>query len=225
MPLLTLSEESALFPAPHGASVRETRLGTPGFETAPDEVFLIYLRVDRDSGLHVSHYRDKLDGRSIADAEAALMAEARPRYRNPDDRYGEGKPHRVGSNFEGLDFSTPCYFTIILDEARWRFYDDPAAPMNDPIVFLAEKHGQIFDPNDSFFDATIITPKGRPGLRCINFVRADAAGTPIPEGQSRRFCFEIHLSAPFSLPGSQRHITIIIDPTGENQGPRPPGQN
>jgi hypothetical protein len=218
MPIRTLSEQVAGFVRhSHGDSVRDKRLGQPGYD-APEDICLLYIRVDHDSGLHVRHYQDQLNGRTVDQAEADLLAEARP----SGDR---AKPHLKGQNFEGMVFDRPSWFTILLDEAEWSFFSDPAVPGNDPIVFLAQKDGDAtgkqFDPNHSFYDAELVRVDGRPAVRCINFCKTDAAGTPLPTGATTNFCYEINLRAPFALPGSESHITIIIDPTGENRGPKP----
>lgn len=209
MPLQTLLEQGAAFSRNHGDPVTDERIGTRGFNS-PEHIFLMYLRFDRNSRLHVSHCFDALGGRSVRAAEFALMAEARPSHPGPNT-------HRVGTNFETMQFDRPCYFTIILDELAWQFYNDPDVPENPPLVFLAYKPGDppeaAYDPNTNFYDAEMITINCRPALRCINYARRK------PDGSPGRCCFEINLRATFSLKGSERYITVVIDPTGESKGP------
>ncbi len=206
-----------------GFNVGEERQGMLGFEGLPEYVYLIYIRFDRDSCLFVRHYWSKIESdQSISDVEEILIKEARPGFVWPCES------KLIGANFEEIVWTKKCYFTIFLDEKDWDFYSYP----NDdehPIVFVKHKsyieNGRVIlgpqkDKNFSFFDAVKFKIFGRNAIRCINYKKCDEAGTDNNDHTTQMLAFEIYLMAPFAEKAvNSSHITIVIDPPGNNGGP------
>jgi hypothetical protein len=215
---------------PHGDSVRLHKLYTPGFEVPPSAAYLVYIKLETGGNLTVRHmFRKSLIDGSVKATEKMLFAGARM----------GGSRDQVGKEFETMEFSMPCYFTVVLDNDNWDFYfPDPGvepAPgdeAQDPIVFIERKTTLVerlnqpalrqvatYDPNRSFYDAEEVLVDGRSAVRCINFLR-DAEGNPLGKGETQDLGFEILVRIPFSLsPSQDRKIVVVIDPDGQNQGP------
>jgi len=135
----------------------------------------------------------------------------------------------LSTNFENLIWNTPCYITFVIHNVDWKFYWRDGARPHDGIKFLSEKETLVGAPktyvqNKSFYAARHFRLKDRnhiehDAITVENHIR-DGNGAAIPMGKHVDYCFEIYLEAPFLLPHPSTHLTLILDPDGQNQGPR-----
>jgi len=231
-----------------GISVRQKRLGTGANFTRPSRLHILYIALTPDAKFAVRHlFLDGITLANLADKEKDLLLEARttvpngPRSPNELSRGFEGMEFKREAYFTividelGWEFYFPAPAKpddVIIGETH------------DPVVFLDNKkvivasnptgssivvHDQDFAENHAFSDAEkvdLTVPGTGPGpgpfpdevrraLRLINFF-TDGTGQLL--GAPTDFGFEIYLRAPA---GEGDHLTtIIIDPDGQNQGPR-----
>jgi len=203
--------------------IRLEREGDEGFET-PTSLFMIYLKFD-DAGkliarqLRFNDFGSPANGnRTLDQAEDDLLTEA---------RLGAGT-HLERSNFQGMTWQRPYYVTFVIDNAGWQFYWSQAA-LHEAIRFLERKdepgNFKTYESeNHTFFDAKDDIPLASLGdaFRVVNYYR-DQNGPIVAPAVKREYCFEIYLQAIFKDPagvGQPTHITVLIDPDGQNQGPR-----
>lgn len=190
----------------------------PGY-VAPTSVFMIYMRFDATGELIVRQLRYQDfgdDGRTLEQAEEDLLAIAQAAP--------FAGPHAVGTNFKDMRWTRPYFMTFVIDNPGWKFYWG-VDQRHEAIRFLERKDAQgnfqIYeDENHSFFDAEQGIALGHgEAFRCRNYHR-DANG-PLLDARAVKYCFEIYLQSPFKVPtGNSTHITVLIDPDGQNQGPR-----
>lgn len=188
----------------------------------PRSLFMVYLKFDDTGQLIVRQMR--LDnfaaagaGYTLDGAETFLLGEARKQY-PPRDHY-------EASNFSNMTWTRPYYLTFVIDNPGWEFYWNDSQ-LHEAMRLLERKDvpGSFTTyegENHTFFEADKdIALAGIPGdaFRVMNCYR-DANGTIVDDDAEIKYCFEIYLKAPFKDPGGT-HITVLIDPDGENQGPR-----
>jgi hypothetical protein len=201
-------------PTPSGDpySIRRPKFGTPGYRK-PDSLYMIYMRFDETGQLVVKQLQ-KLGGvaeGTVRGAEEALLTLARSRNGH------------IGVNFEGIEWRRQHYITFVIDNPGWTFFwgEDPR---HEAIRFLRRKDGDgdlYTKENHTFFDAVTLDPKLGAGeaFRCINYFRNEFGD--LSYGPAVVYCFEIVLQAPFLANSSvESRIRLIIDPDGQNQGPR-----
>lgn len=223
------------FPASYGYSVRRKQEFEAGKWDEPTHIMFLYIRVNKDGTLDIAHYFDALAGRSVAEAEKQLLANARPISNiNPTK-----DPEPQGYNFEGMDFENyVSYFTIALDEAEMEFHPYKDSAKVDPMIFLAEKTTfdasgnavtKYFNPNFSIMNLERIEiPTAKPGdlrpaLRCVNFMKRDEEGNYLKEGDVQNFGFDLYVDMPFNREtGGSKMLTVIFDPGGTSTGPKRP---
>lgn len=136
-----------------------------------------------------------------------------------------GQPHSywVGKDFIDLKWSEPCFVTVVLDCHNHEFYWN-IQPGHDPIVFVQQRiidNGRPHPPepyskNYSFYNAIPRLIRGRSAVRCVNFLKADQAGTDLKKGESQYFCIHFNMLVTYASGVKHGHI---IDPDGQNQGP------
>jgi hypothetical protein len=200
----------------HGDSLRIEKAGKPGYETPPNALYLVYLGFDADGNLIVRQLLNRQIQGSLTAAEEELL------------KYAIANQNIESTNFERMAWNFPCYITFVVDKDDWKFYQR-TREHHDPLKFLEIKDlesgpSQPYDQNKSFYDGKIITVKRPDGkkrnaVRCVNYLRNEN-GDLLQPGETRDYCFEIYLEAPFAVPQTPvRHITILIDPDGQNQGP------
>lgn len=192
----------------YGDSVREIRPDAEhptGYET-PQNLFLIYIALANGT-LDVRHMFDyRIGDIDVAEKDLFNLAQS-----------STPTPAYVGKNFQDLTWRFPCYFTIVLDINGWDFHWGPAAG-DDPITFRQFKGAAgPFDPNHAFYNAERRIVAGRAAVRCINFLKADAAGTDMGALPPKKYSFDINVLTPFVSGGTP--LKVIIDPDGQNQGP------
>jgi hypothetical protein len=203
----------------HGDSIRVKKALNVGYYKRPKDIYLVYMGIDVNKQLAVRHfYRAGIDPDKIAEIEEELVKYAK--YPN------EPRPYQIAKDFTRIDFPRPAYFTAIVDGAQWGFYypsPEQVEPVkdevHDPIVFIERK--TLSSPkrakNFAFYNAEPVTPDNCNGVRCINFF-TDQSGKLLTAPTD--YCFEIYIRVPFSeARATGRHITVIIDPDGQNQGP------
>lgn len=200
------------------AQTNPIRLRTDQFE-APTSLFMIYMKFDEFGKLAVRQLRfDDFDfpangGRTLDEAETDLLAEARAAI----------GAHLEGSNFQGMIWQRPYFITFVIDNEGWEFYWGEG--LHEAIRFLERKDAahdvKIYEKeNHTFFDAKedIALASLGDAFRVANYHR-DQNG-PIIGKVKREYCFEIYLKAIFKdAGGPDTHITVLIDPDGQNQGP------
>lgn len=188
----------------------------------PKAVYLIYLEFDSHGQLIVRQVNADLGrARDPSAIEQTLFNLA-----------AGGTAH--ATNFEKMEWDQSTYLTFVINgknNPNWRFYWRDDDRRHNPIRFFRRKDsiprtGRIYQDNNSFFEGRVFELDDGNGnkhhaFRCINFV-CDEQG-PLRQRQVLHYCFQIYLEAPFRLPGggqnSEKRITMLIDPDGQNQGP------
>ena len=208
-------------PRPYGKSIKTVKkLG--GKFPAPTMVTLTALSMTRDFELRASTWKMPITG-SIPQTEAILLGLARGKAPTAEAKL-------VSDGLDGIVFDDPSYYTLVIDTPGWNFCYDGEYANYDPFIFFHEKEaivdGRIVvakkHPNWSFFNAEMVKVGGSNAVRCINFCKKPGGDDPLPYKECCPFGFNIYLNVP--LAGSRApdaRTIIIIDPTGENQGPKP----
>lgn len=203
----------------HGDSIRVRKTIGLGNYRQPKDVYLVYIGLDKNNQLAVRHmFQSGIDPNDIETIEATLVGYAK--------LPNSPRPFQIGKDFDSIDFRRRAYFTVVVDGPQWGFYypiPDEVEPIknevHDPIVFIERKtlSGLRKAKNYSFYNAVLVTPDNCNGVRCINFF-TDRDGRFLT--RPTYYSFEIYLRIPFSETRAVgRHITVIIDPDGQNQGP------
>ena len=209
-------------PKPYGKSIRtEKKLG--GKFPAPTQLTLTALSMTPDFEVRASTWKMPITG-SIPQTEAVLLGLARGAA--PVDG-----AKLVSDALDGLHFEGASYYTLVIDMPTWNFCWDGEYANYDPFIFFHEKEenidGRIVvakkQPNWSFFNAEMVKTGGSNAVRCINFCKETGGDNNLPPKARSAFGFNIYLNVPnASRSAPAARTIIIIDPTGENQGP-PPG--
>lgn len=197
------------------------------YET-PTSLFMIYMKFDDTGQLIVRQFRyDDFRtpagaGLTVAQAEDELLGEAR------QDQ--PGGAHYDGSNFLEMLWTRPYYLTFVIDNPNWEFYWDPS-PRHEAMRLLKRKDvpgsfKEYEEKNFTFYNADPNIPLAADGdaFRVTNHFR-DASAPIVAQSGKIDYCFELYLRAPFKDPspgttGQPTHVTVLIDPDGQNQGPR-----
>ncbi len=206
-------------PKPWGKSIRdEKKLG--GKFPAPTQLTLTALSMTKDFGLRVRTWKMPITG-SIPQTEAVLLGLARG-----DAPSGDAK--LVSDTLDGINFDAPSYYTLVIDMPEWDLCNDGVYANYDPFMFFQEKEetidGRIVaskkQQNWSFFNAEMVRVGGSCAVRCINFCKEPGGDNNLPPKARSAFGFNIYLNIPLAGAGKPgARALIIIDPTGENQGP------
>jgi len=193
----------------------------------PDILYLYYIDMDCDGFLRVMHLSYE-PGRPIvpgADVEAAIDYTAMTAMRlvkSPDAIKEEHVYLHRSINFENLLYDRKCYIAFVLGRKAWRFHTDRLGRAAIRFVYKVEGASTPIGPNEYFYDGMDMGVdvsyfgggERRAGFYMTNHV--DGSG-PL---QSRRFKFDIFVDVLFAVRGvGSAEKTIVIDPTGENQGP------
>lgn len=196
-------------------------------------VFFVYMRINRNGafiaerffykgamGAPISNTTDPAVPQSLGwfTKEMALNARKLPANRDPQySKLGDGL-----SNFRFPNFYS--YVVLFMDDLHWPFLETPSG---DPVVvFHRSKEGVAYDLHPYAFTPpvkyNIVMPRadgttdGRHAVAMINRMhgRDDQELGP---GVTERFCFDLTMRV--LCEGATDRLTIIIDPTGENNGP------
>jgi hypothetical protein len=197
-------------PASHGHSIRLKRpdINHPSYQD-PYNLYLIYITL----------VNNKLDVRQMYAENIGNVDQAEV------DLYDKAKGTITGTNptarnFHDLLWRHPCYVTIVLDIDGWDFYWGSVIG-DDPLIFQPFKSDGSgpYDPNYSFYNANKNTIRGRPRVRCTNYLKGQDNG-PVFDDPSdiAVYSIDVNLLTPFIDP-NDKPIKIIIDPDGQNQGP------
>ena len=195
-------------------SIRQRRVHRPEY-VAPRSVYLVYMKFDEQAGFIVKHVAEHGFEDSVTASEGRLLRIAKgqlPHQQNTRD---------FGANFVDVVWKRPYYLTFVIDNAGWKIHWGPDG-RSDPLIFRRSKPGSndiYLTDNYTFFDAEPVPHLGQgDAFRCINYHLADD-GHAVQENSPKKYCFQIYLETPFAL-NRQTHVVIIIDPDGQNQGPR-----
>ncbi len=183
-----------------------------------NSVYMIYMHFDAQGKFVVKQLSERPFSGTVAEAEGRLLAVARGTSQPAGDLIVEG------INFQNIVWKRPHYVTFVIDNPGWKTYWGYNG-LGDPIRFLERKPGstQLYlTDNHTFFDARRVEELGYgDAFRCINYHHRDASTLPVLDGDPRKYCFEIYLESPFATSQNPRtHIVLIVDPDGQNQGPR-----
>jgi hypothetical protein len=197
-------------------SIQLRKLGDDGYE-APEAVYMIYMKFDANGRFIVRQISERPYTGTVAESEARLIAVAR-------GAAPTGSIVVEGTNFQNIVWRRPHYMTFVIDNPGWNIFWGPGG-LDDPLTFLEEKPGSTktyLTDNYTFFDAEPIQNLAAgDAFRCINYHHRDEYTNELYNGDVRDYCFLIHLLSPFAgLPNPHSHIVVIIDPDGQNQGPR-----
>jgi hypothetical protein len=177
----------------------------------PRSVYMIYMKFDATGKFIVKQLSELDYPDNLVAAEGRLL------------RAATGNGATLGSNFRNIVWKRPYYLTFVIDNPGWKVYWGPTG-REDPIRFLYRKAGSTdtyITKNYSFFDAKPVHSLGSgDAFRLINY-HLNENGYPVPAGQPEDYCFQIYLESPFAISTNPHtHIVIIVDPDGQNQGPR-----
>ncbi|MEA3017902.1 MAG: hypothetical protein QOI38_2624 [Sphingomonadales bacterium] len=218
----------------HGASIRTDKLSLGGTYQLPAHLYVLYISMAPEGKLIVRHVQDDITPSDIDAAEDRLIAAAM-------------QATAPAGTLDSIKFTEPSYFTIVLDVADWDFYyPAPSNPtpdaglMHDPIAFLEKKTILIelpvgsdnwvkieraFSKNYTFFNAQPLEKQvgatRRKAVRCINFLTKNDNGDPLDMCATQDFGFNILVQVPL-VQGGVDKVTLLIDPSSQNQGPPPP---
>jgi len=208
-------------PKPYGKSIR-TKKKLGGKFPAPTQLTLTVLSMTRAFELRASTWKMPITG-SIPQTEAVLLGLARGEA--PVD-----SARLVSDSLDGLNFEGASYYTLVIDMPTWNFCWNGDYANYDPFIFFHEKE-EIMDgrikvakkqPNWSFFNAEMVKVGDSNAVRCINFCKETGGDNNLPPKVRSAFGFNIYLNVPVASRSAPTARTIIIiDPTGENQGPPP----
>ncbi|MEO1046111.1 MAG: hypothetical protein AAFX04_11780 [Pseudomonadota bacterium] len=198
----------------------------PG-DNHPKVLFLYYIYMDEFNNMIVRHFIFD-EGRPIApgyDLDKCIdftVISAENAIFHPDDPLLDGVFASREVNFENIVFKEKCYVALVLGNPNWRFHSELNGKSAIKFVYEDEL-GNFYGPNNHFRDGKDIlvdlSQHGagdyRSGFCMINHI-VDGPG-PIS-----KFKFDIFVNILFGVGGKgSAEKTIIIDPTGENQGPPP----
>jgi len=188
----------------------------------PDRILVMYLTFDQNLQLQPVQRMELLNGRAVETAEEEIVAQIRV-----DLASGTPLPPETASvQFDHY----PSYFTVVLDAGNWQFFPENGGAADETMIFVREKPadttggpGMRYDPNKSFYNLSRRRIQGRDSIRCANYM-LDRNGDPLDENESRTYSFNFLVRVPIKTPesGEDPWLTIIIDPTGQNQGPKRP---
>lgn len=207
-------------PKPYGKSVR-SRKKIGGKFPAPPLLTLTAISLTKDHELRASTWKMPITG-SIPQTEAVLLGVARGDA--PKDA-----AKLVSDTLDGINFDDPSYYTLVIDVPNWNFCGEGVYASYDPFVFFHEKeetiNGRIAiakkQQNWSFFNAEMTKVGGSNAVRCINFCKEPGTEDNLPPKARSPFGFNIYLAVPIAgRQASDDRSIIIIDPTGENEGPK-----
>lgn len=232
-----IHEELGAAPVEPGAinhDIYEPRLTAAGgpvprFDYVPHCIYFYYVRIDNNGKLRIDHYLDA-DGplddptqwrpipySSVPERLHALAINGRPGTEVKDP------PKLPNHNFDGIKWRRKSYIAVFLDEVNWRFHTRDGGKA--AWVFKAEPP---MTPNHSFFDAKDVKltlpnsftgrTDSRSALYFINHMKRNEAGDDLIEGDEQVFEFEMFLKVQFAE-ATTNTLTVILDPTGTNQGP------
>jgi hypothetical protein len=190
-----------------GCEIRE-----PSGRQPPKAVYLVYIKFDENGQLVVRQAFSPFEsGETVEAAEKRVFK-----------RIEAGKYDDI--NFENMTWKKPCYLTYVLANPGWKFYWRNSDIRHAPMRFFRRKNKippttKIYRENHAFFDAARFDMFGKlSAFRCVNFV-CDEDGK-LGDLERIDYCFQVYLEAPFSLAGKERNVIMLIDPDGQNQGPK-----
>ncbi|WP_157217260.1 hypothetical protein [Flavisphingomonas formosensis] len=193
----------------------------PAGVAEPDRILVMYLGFDQDFQLKPVQRAELLNGRTVEVAEEEIVAQIRVDLASGTPLPAEG----AGVQFDHY----PSYFTVVLDAGKWQFFPENGGAADETMIFVREKAadsngpGTRYDPNKSFYNLSRRRIQGRDSIRCANYM-LDRQGRPMQENETRTYSFNFLVRVPINNPesGEDPWLTIIIDPTGQNQGPKRP---
>lgn len=214
-------------PRPHGQSIKEHRGPDAPFEN-PKWVTLMAIQITADRKFRFRTLKMPVNGiNDVETAEKTLLVASRgDTYVSPVEL--------VSDTIDEINFTTPSWFTLVLDSDDWDFCYNGSYANYDQFIFYDFKTeivgGQtvpkIMDENWSFFNAAPVSIADTSGakynaVRCVNYVkRPNAAGEDLGKGEHSPFGFNIFINVALAKTAMQgARVIIIIDPTGENKGP------
>lgn len=199
----------------------------PPFAKVPRFIYFYYLTLGDDNKLRVDHYHynmgpdlknpvewDPIPHDKVPPILDELTRQARP---------GGGGVPLPDHNFQNVKWTRRSYIAFVVDEPSWNLHKRSSG--NSAVVFNVDKPGE---PNHSFFDALDIevrvatSARGfdtRSGVYFVNHMTKDSEGTPLDRSETMFFDMycAVNYDDPFATP-----VTVIVDPTGTNQGPPEP---
>ena len=198
----------------------------------PKAVFFVYMRLNNDGSFAVYRYYYEGDGTLITSdldpnikGSVGYYAKEMAMYARPSTP-NDGRFEYHGRGLENFMFpSRYSYCVFFMDDIHWKFLlDGNGKPV---VVFNGNKGGSKFDKHDKAFttpellliDMPIFrTPDSdtRQAFAMINRMRNDK-DKDLKEGEIEHYCFDIWMRVHYA--GSTNGLTLIIDPTGDNQGP------
>ena len=216
----------------HGFSVHERREFNEEWPE-PRRVMFIYIRVNRNQTLVIDQYvYDMKDGETIEKAERYLLRNARPGPRNnPRPK----NPPRWATGFDRVSFGwEPCYVTMVIDDAYWKFHPWPDNAFEETVIFRKDKllmkpdaSGELkpteypFQPNHSFFNFKRGAISGRQSIRFVNFMRVDKEGTPMPPEPAHlpvdqkpiwEYCMDVYIAMPYNFSRKKQADGTLLEP-------------
>ncbi len=225
------NDDRNIVPVYKGDSIRSTRYGDsnyPKFQELPKCIYFYYCRINDDGRLAVDHYKPyfKPDKTGIKADELKNIIKALA-YNGRPSTTNKNPPLDQNTNFQNLVWNHKSYIVIFMDEEYWKL-----ASQNDgldAVYFRETQSGPTqYRQNKTFYDAIDLELKlkksggqGSTDVRTavcfINHMKDDQGDDLAEDPYSYKF--DIFFRAEFSNPIAGERLTIIFDPTGDNQGP------
>jgi len=201
----------------------------PPYAVVPRCIYFYYMVVDNDNKLKVDHYFYNMG----PDLNNPVQWDHIPYDRVPaiidalasQGRTGAATPGTLlpDNNFRKIVWDHRSYVAVVVDESNWNLHRRSSG--NSALVFNVDKPGE---PNRSFFDALdidvhVTDSKGnvdtRSGVYFVNHMMMDSQGTTL--NTAELMYFDMYFAVNFN-DRAATPITVIVDPTGTNQGPPTP---
>jgi len=226
-PTLTrfLVQLSSANPLAGSDSIYLDRKGKPGFEFLPKCVYFYYVRFEDNNTITTwKHFwvnrDDHSDPAPIDEIDLPNIIEQLALHvrNNP----APSQDVHVGL---GDEWKNKSYVVIFVDEENWKLRNRKQDPVG--MIFVEDVNNHIVG-NHSFYDAHDLDIElpfrdGRSGnMKCTALVMINhlkkLGGADLGDMERETYAFQLLFDVASSTPGNPP-MTLIIDPTGTNQGP------
>ncbi len=202
-------------------------------------VFFVYMRIDSDGAFVAKRYFhqgavgtpiDPDTGHPDQPDTLGWYARDMAYFARPHPLRAQGNYMLLGEGLDGFQFPQfRSYVVFFMDDLHWPYLEDDYG--NPVVPFHSKKgkktgyatHKHAFSPAKKF-RISLINNAGissdREAIFMINYMK-NKNNTDLGDHERESFCFDLIMRVRYA--GSTDGLTVIIDPTGDNLGPPPPG--
>jgi hypothetical protein len=198
----------------------------------PTAVFFVYMRINQDGTFAAYRYYHPGDGSVISSSLDPNEPKSLGYYAMEMAKYARPSTP-ISGQFEyhgaGLDnFKFPArysYCVFLMDDHNWKFLTDKDS--NPVITFNAEKDGVPFKNHRFAFTSPRLMVLNMPIKGTEHTDQRQAAvminrmsnkdDEPLTDNEIEQYCFDLWMRVRYA--NSTNGLTLIIDPTGGNEGP------